>query len=85
MDYPVLITKKINFPLTYKSGALGKLKVGDIVTVPFGKSEEIGVIWDKKQITKKMKQNKCNLKPSSFTTITPHPFKYTRFFPGIKH
>ena len=47
MDYPVLITKKINFPLTYKSGALGKLKVGDIVTVPFGKSEEIGVIWDK--------------------------------------
>ena len=53
MDYPVLITKKINFPLTYKSGALGKLKVGDIVTVPFGKSEEIGVIWDKKQITKK--------------------------------
>ena len=28
MDYPVLITKKINFPLTYKSGALGKLKVG---------------------------------------------------------
>ena len=53
MDYPVLLTKKINFPLTYNSGSLGELKVGDIVTVPFGKSEEIGVIWDKKQITKK--------------------------------
>ena len=61
MDYPVLITKKINFPLTYKSGALGKLKVGDIVTVPFGKSEEIGVIWDKKQITKKKFKTKSRL------------------------
>ena len=64
MDYPVLITKKINFPLTYKSGALGKLKVGDIVTVPFGKSEEIGVIWDKKQITKKKFKTKLMLKLS---------------------
>ena len=64
MDYPVLITKKINFPLTYKSGALGKLKVGDIVTVPFGKSEEIGVIWDKKQITKKKFKTKTIKKNS---------------------
>ena len=53
MDYPVLLTKKINFPLTYNSGVLGKFNVGDIVTVPFGNSEEIGVIWDKAQITKK--------------------------------
>ena len=34
MDYPVLITKKINFPLTYKSGALGKLKVGILLQYP---------------------------------------------------
>ena len=31
------------------SGHLENLKQGDIVIVPFGKSKEIGVIWDKTQ------------------------------------
>jgi len=49
MKVPVLIPKIFNFPFTYDSGDLVDLKPGDIVIAPFGKSKEIGVIWDKIQ------------------------------------
>ena len=49
MKVPVLVPKIFNFPFTYDSGDIENLKPGDIVTVPFGKSKEIGVIWDKVQ------------------------------------
>jgi primosomal protein N' (replication factor Y) (superfamily II helicase) len=49
MKVPVLVPKVFNFPFTYDSGHLENLKQGDIVIVPFGKSKEIGVIWDKTQ------------------------------------
>ena len=49
MKVPVLVPKIFNFPFTYDSGDLVDLKPGDIVIAPFGKSKEIGVIWDKIQ------------------------------------
>ena len=49
MKVPVLVPKIFNFPFTYSSGYLNNLKPGDIVVVPFGKSKEIGVVWDKVQ------------------------------------
>ena len=53
MKVPVLVPKVFNFPFTYNSGHLKNLKPGDIVIVPFGKSKEIGVVWDKIQPSKK--------------------------------
>ena len=53
MKVPVLIPKIFNFPFTYDSGILGNLKLGDLVIVPFGKNQEIGVIWDKIQPSSK--------------------------------
>ena len=47
MKVPVLVPNVFNFPFTYDSGYLENLKPGDIVVVPFGKSKEIGVVWDK--------------------------------------
>jgi primosomal protein N' (replication factor Y) len=47
MKVPVLVPKIFNFPFTYDSGLLENLKPGDIVIVPFGKSKEVGVVWDK--------------------------------------
>ena len=47
MKVPVLLPKIFNFPFTYDSGLIKDLKSGDIVVVPFGKSKEIGVVWDK--------------------------------------
>ena len=49
MKVPVLVPNVFNFPFTYDSGHLENLKTGDIVVVPFGKSKEIGVVWDKIQ------------------------------------
>ncbi len=47
MKVPVLIPRIFDHPHTYLSGKFGKLKPGSIVSVPFGKSKETGVIWDK--------------------------------------
>ena len=53
MKVPVLLPKIFNFPFTYDSGRLKDLKPGDLVIVPFGKKEEIGVVWDKIQPSNK--------------------------------
>jgi len=45
MKFPILIPNIFNFPFTYESGL--KLKIGDFVEVPFGKSKIVGVVWDK--------------------------------------
>ena len=44
MKIPVLIPNIFNHPFTYESDI--KLKIGDFVEVPFGKSKIIGVVWD---------------------------------------
>ena len=44
MKYPILVPNIFNHPFTYESDI--KLKVGDFVEVPFGKSKIIGVVWD---------------------------------------
>ena len=67
MKIPVLVPKIFNFPFTYNSGHLENLKPGDIVIVPFGKSKEIGVIWDKIQpSTKKFKLRNIEKKSENF-------------------
>ena len=44
MKVPILIPNIFNHPFTYDSDL--KLKIGDYVVVPFGKSELTGVVWD---------------------------------------
>ena len=53
MKVPVLVPKIFDFPFTYDSGSFKNLAPGDIVVIPFGKKEEIGVVWDKIQPSKK--------------------------------
>ena len=45
MLYDVLITRPFDRVFTYSSSNK-KLKVGQSVIVPFGKKEEIGIIWE---------------------------------------
>jgi len=52
MQYPVLLPNILSKPLTYESN-LKDLSLGDIVVVPLGKKRELGVIWDKLEITSK--------------------------------
>ena len=44
MKYPILLPNIFNYPFTYESSI--KLKVGDYVLVPFGKSKITGVVWN---------------------------------------
>jgi primosomal protein N' len=57
MKVPILIPNIFNHPFTYNSDL--KLKMGDYVVVPFGKSELTGVVWDdfeKKTNTKRLSE-----------------------------
>ena len=53
MKVPILIPNIFNHPFTYDTDL--KLKVGDYVVVPFGKSELTGVVWD--EFEKKTNKN----------------------------
>ena len=67
MKVPVLVPKIFNFPFTYDSGSLMNLNQGDLVVVPFGKNEELGVVWDKIQPSnKEFKIKKVKLKIDNF-------------------
>ena len=44
MKFPILLPNIFNHPFTYESDI--KLKIGDFVEVPFGKSKKIGVVWN---------------------------------------
>ena len=67
MKVPVLIPKIFNFPFTYDSGLLKSLEPGDLVVVPFGKNQEVGVVWDKVQPSlKKFKIKKVDTKIDNF-------------------
>ena len=44
MYFPVLLPNIFNHPFTYQSEF--KLRTGDYVKVPFGKSSITGVVWD---------------------------------------
>ena len=44
MKFPILLPNIFDHPFTYESHH--KLKVGDYVVVPFGKSKITGVVWN---------------------------------------
>ena len=80
MKVPVLIPKIFNFPFTYDSGSLKKLVPGDLVIVPFGKKEEIGVVWDKiHPSNKKFKIKTIKLKIDNFK-ITRNLVNFINWF-----
>ena len=68
MEIPVLLPRIFNYPLTYSSGSIENLKPGQFVVVPFGKNQELGVVWDEIQKTsKKIKIRKIKKKINKFS------------------
>jgi len=73
MKYPVLVPNIFNYPFTYESET--KLRVGDYVKVPFGKSIITGVVWNEFEELKNKKFKikkiieKINVKPLKNETI----------------
>ncbi len=58
MKFPILLPNIFDYPFTYESNL--KLKIGDFVEVPFGKSKITGVVWNEfeKNSLKKFKIKK---------------------------
>ena len=73
MQYPILLPNIFNHPFTYESDI--KLKTGDYVSVPFGKTQATGVVWDEfeqntnKNFRIKKVIKKINIQPLKKTTI----------------
>ena len=73
MKYPILIPNIFNYPFTYVSDL--DLKIGEYVSVPFGKNKLTGVVWDKlednqqKKFELKKVFKKLQVKPLKKTTI----------------
>ena len=73
MRVPILLPNIFNHPFTYDTNI--KLKLGDYVEVPFGKSKATGVVWDEfekknnKDFKLKTVLKKLNVTPLKKTTI----------------
>ena len=71
MKYPILLPNIFNHPFTYESDL--DLKIGEYVSVPFGKNKLTGVVWDKLENNK---QKKFKLK-KVFKKLQVQPLKKT--------
>ena len=45
MKLQVLLPRVFNYPFTYSSNKI-KVKIGDLVEIPFGLKKEFGIIWN---------------------------------------
>lgn len=79
MKVPVLLPRIFDHPHTYLSKKYGKLKAGSIVSVPFGKEEEIGVVWDKEENTNKNFKLK-NIKEKKGISLSHNLVKFINWF-----
>ena len=79
MKYPILVPNIFNHPFTYESSL--KLKVGDYVMVPFGKSKITGVVWDEfeKNTNKNFKTKKV-IKKLDVTPLKKNTINFLNWF-----
>ncbi len=79
MEIPILLPNIFNHPFTYKSNF--KLKIGDFVEVPFGKTNQVGIVWNQfeKKSKKKFKIKKV-LKKLDIPSLKPETIKFLDWF-----
>ena len=80
MKVPVLFPKIFDYPFTYKSEISQKLKPGDFVKAPFGKSEITGVVWPREQKTEKKFKLKKISKKINVKNLNSSMIKFISWF-----
>ena len=80
MKVPVLFPKIFDYPFTYKSEISQKLKPGDFVKAPFGKSEITGVVWPCEQKTEKKFKLKKISKKINVKNLNSSMIKFISWF-----
>ncbi len=79
MKYPILLPNIFNYPFTYESDL--KLKTGDFVIVPFGKSKITGVVWDEFEGNSKKKfKTKKVLKRLEISALKKETINFLNWF-----
>ncbi len=79
MKYPILLPNIFDHPFTYESHF--KLKLGDYVIVPFGKSKITGVVWDEfEKNNKKTFKIKKVLKKLEISPLKKDTIKFLNWF-----
>ncbi len=80
MNLPVLIPNIFDHPFTYDSSNL-KLKAGDYVIVPFGKSKVTGIIWNEfEQGKQKNFSIKKIIKKINVESLSENTIKFINWF-----
>ena len=79
MKFPILLPNIFDYPFTYESNF--KLKMGDYVSVPFGKSKITGVVWDEfeKNDNKNFKIKKV-IKKLEISSLKKETIKFLNWF-----
>ena len=79
MKYPILLPNIFDYPFTYESNL--RLKTGDFVIVPFGKSKITGVVWDEfEKNDKKIFKVKKVLKKLRTSALKKDTIKFLNWF-----
>ena len=79
MRFPILLPNIFNYPFTYESDL--KLKIGDYVVVPFGKSKITGVVWDEfEQANQKKFKVKKILNKIEISSLKKDTIKFLNWF-----
>ena len=79
MKVPILLPKIFNHPFTYETNL--KLRLGDYVEVPFGKTKTIGVVWDEfEKNTEKKFQTKKIIKKLKVPNLTKKMVNFINWF-----
>ncbi len=78
MKYPILLPNIFNHPFTYQSNI--KLKVGDYVLVPFGKSNITGVVWNEFERNDNTFKLKNILKKLDVTPLKKNTINFLNWF-----
>ena len=79
MKVPILLPKIFNHPFTYETNL--KLRLGDYVEVPFGKTKTVGVVWDEfEKNTEKKFQTKKIIKKLKIPNLTKKMVNFINWF-----
>ena len=79
MRFPILLPNIFNHPFTYESDL--RLKLGDFVVVPFGKTKITGVVWDEfEKSNKKSFKIKKITKKLDISSLKKETIKFLNWF-----
>ena len=80
MKVAVLFPKIFDYPFTYKSEIIEKLKPGDFVKAPFGTNVITGVVWTHEQKTEKNFKIKKISKKLNVKSLNPKMIEFINWF-----